>query len=212
MNVNDLKINTECTLISTKKDKKFEAKSVIRIIERGIIYVDVIRRNGKIVNLSGVSNHLTIDIQMKEPQIFQYITPEIYRRNGNVYYRINLRNKNTTKYNRRRNPRYHIGKTVTARIDNNTDVYPCILKDISAVGFALEFHKKELPKNISEITNIRFIFADMDKARDLKITTDLNGRVRRTIETGDGKILFGCQMAYSYQVDRYVTEKYKHKV
>ena len=43
MNVNDLKENMDCTIISTKKDKKYESRSVIRKIERNTRYVDVVR-------------------------------------------------------------------------------------------------------------------------------------------------------------------------
>ena len=207
MNVNDLKENMDCTIISTKKDKKYESRSVIRKIERNTIYVDVVRYNGKVVNLSSTANHLAIDIKTHEPQIFQYILPEICRRDGRTYYRIDLKNRNSAKYNRRRNARCRIGKIVSARIDDGSETYQCVLKDISAIGFALEFKRSELPKDYRDIKLLRCIYAEVNKVHDIKLTADLKGAVKRTVITEDGHILFGCQMPYSYQVDHYVTRK-----
>lgn len=207
MTINDLKVNTKCMILSTKKDKAFESDTVIRMIDGGYIYVDPTIKNGKIVNLNGVSNHLIIETGPKPPQIFQYIYPEIYRHNGKTYYRIKLRNKNSVKYNRRHNQRITVNKTVSVRIDGGAEIYTCILKDISAVGFALEFTNRDLPPDHKNIKSFRCVYSDLNKVHNIKITVELRGTVRRIVDTADNKTLYGCQMPYSYNVDRYVTDK-----
>ena len=211
MTVKDLKENMTCTLISAKKDRKFEKKTTIRIIERDTVYVDATIYKGRLVNVNGASNHLVIDVKSTEPQIFQYVYPEIYKRNGKAYYKISLRNKSSVQYNRRHKPRVHVGKSVAVRADNSSDMISCTLKDISAVGFALEFIKRDLPAHFENIKMFRCIFTDADRLHDIKFSAELKGVVKRVVDTAEDKTLFGCQMPYSYKVDKYVSDKEKLK-
>ncbi len=209
MTVKDLKENMSCTLISAKKDRKYESKKVIRIIERDAIYVDATIYKGTLVNVNGVSNHLVIDVKNTEPQIFQYVFPEICKRNGKAYYKIRLRNKSSVQYNRRHNARIRIGRSVAVRADDSSDLFSCTLKDISAVGFALEFIKRDLPAGFENIKSFRCIYTDADRLHDIKFSAELKGVVKRIVDTPEGKKLFGCQMPYSYKIDKYVTDKEK---
>ncbi len=207
MTIKDLKEGMSCRIISTKKGSKYEADTVIQKISKGAVYIKPIIIGGKIIHLKDVSNFLIINIKGQEPQVFQYVYPLVWRENGKPYYRIDLKHKISVKYNRRHNYRCYIGKSVYARADKNVTTHPCTVKNVSAVGFALVFFKKDLPSNYKAVKTFHCVFNDFDPQFGLNSTIELNGAVKRIVETDDGKILFGCQIPYSPKIDQYVAKR-----
>ncbi len=207
MTIKDLHEGMTCTIISTKKNGKYESRTSIQKIEKNTIYVKPTVIDGRVVQLRDVANYLVIDIKGREPQVFQYVHPEVYKYGGKTYYRIDLKNKISVKYNRRHNYRCSIGKPVFARADKNVATHPCIVKNISAVGFALVFSQKDLPLNYKEVKTFHCVFNDYNPKFGLNTTIELDGQVRRIVETKDGRVLFGCQIPYSSKIDRYVAKK-----
>lgn len=211
MTVRDLKEGMTCTIISTKKDGKYESDSVIQKINKSTIYVKPTVIDGRVVHLKNVANYLVIDIKDDEPQVFKYVYPLVCKEDGKTYYRIDLKNKISVKYNRRHNARCYLGKSVNVRADKNVATHSCTIKNISAVGFALVFMPRDLPPDYKNVKSFHCVFTDYDPRFGLNITLELNGTVRRIVATNDGRILFGCQMPYSIKTDRYVARKMEIK-
>ncbi len=207
MTIKDLKEGMKCTILSVRKNNKLESTVYIQKITKKCVYTDVIYYEGKIVNIGKVSNFLIIELKGQTPQVFQYVNPVICRIGSRCYYRMELRNKLSVKYNRRHNYRCFIGKTVKAKADNNVTPNYCIFKNLSAVGFALVFDKVNLPKDYRNVKNFSLTYNDPEMGETFPDTLNLKGEVRRIVETQNGKILYGCKIGHTPGVERYVALK-----
>lgn len=210
MTINDLRVGMKCTILSSRKDKQHTGDVIIRKIKGFDVYVDVIKVDNKIVSLSGVSNFLIVNVPNMDPEIFSYITPVIIqdKADGKSYYKFQLKTS-SKKYNRRKNARLYIGTEVNVRADQNTKTYPCILRDISATGFALVFSPKYIPSNYSKIKSFHLVYNDYDLEHTLKVSLSLTGYVKRCISLDGGRLLFGCWFPKSSKVEKYITDKEK---
>ena len=207
MTVRDLKPGMSCTLLTMRKKGKYQSDSTIVRIEGSTIFVKAVIVNNRVVNFGHISNFLIVNVEDDSPQIFQYIVPEIYNEGNSHFYRINLKSKFAVTYDRRKNFRARINKTANARFDDSTSTRHGLLKNISAVGFALVLDGANLPRNHTRTQNIHVSFTDTDPEFGLQTSFELTGEVRRIVNTRDGKILFGCHFPYSYNIEKFVLEK-----
>lgn len=207
MTIKDLKPGMSCTLLTMRKRGNYQSDSSIAHIRGNDVYVDVVIVDNKIVNFGHISNFLIINIAGQRPQIFQYIIPEICKEGSRRYYKISLKNKSSTVYDRRKNFRLRINKSVKAKFDDNASTNRGVIKNISAVGFAIVVDKTNLPKDHMNTKKIFTVLKDGEPEYGLQYTFELKGEVRRIVNTNDGKVLFGCQFPYSHRVEKYIHEK-----
>ena len=205
MTINDLKPGMSCTLLAQKKGLKYENKVTIHKVERDHIVTTAIRVKDKVVTFNGTTNSLIIYNGDNPPQIFQYIVPAIVKDvGGKSFYKIVLKQSRSKEIDRRRAPRYTIGRNINVRADNNEKTYTCNLRDISATGFALMFTGKNIPKDYKNIKTFHITFNDMDLNKSIKVNFNLTGAVKRRKNLDDQQILFGCQFGYSKDVNEYI--------
>ncbi len=209
MTIKDLKTGMACTLLTMRKKGNYEHETCIRKIEGGYAYIDAAIRDGKVINFGSAGNYLVVKINGENPQIFQYIVPEVCRENGKACYKIDLKHKVSIKYNRRHNIRLKVGKTTNARPDGRQKTYACTIKDISAVGFALVFDRMVLPKDYKTFKKLQFVLSDTDPRYGLHISLELTGDVKRMVNTENDRVLYGCQIPYSSKIEKYIAEKEK---
>ena len=208
MTVNDLSIGTECTILTKKRDKKYEGVTKILKKNKNYILTDVIRVKGQIVLFNSGLSFLVVNGKTGVPQAFEYIHPIIVRdMNGKSMYKIELKNSSSKDYNRRRKPRMKVGKDIHVKADNTEKAYACKLKDISANGFALVFTGNSIPSNIKSIKSFQFTFADSDPRLAIKVNFALSGEVRRLACINGNQILVGCQIKDSYDLEQYINKK-----
>lgn len=205
MTIEDLKPGMTCTILSQKKGMKYEGKVVIQKVKANYILTDAIRVNNQVVSFGGTTNSLVFSANLPVPQVFQYISPIIVRDGtGKTFYKIELRHSKSKEINRRKNARLKLNREVYVRADLNERTYTCNLKDMSATGFALVFTGRNVPKNHQRIKSFHFTYNDTDMHNAIKVSFNLTGKVRRCVVLNEKQVLFGCQIDYSHDIDKYV--------
>lgn len=213
MTIKDFKQGMKCTILAVKKGKQYQGEVTVRKVKKNYILVDVIRVKKRVVSLAGVSNFLLIEDKSGAPNCFQYIIPIIVydRKDKQAYYQIKLKDISSVKFNRRKHFRCPIGAEINVRTDNSQKTYPCLLKDISASGFALIFTGKHIPSEYETIRTFHFIYNDFDLKNCFSATLNLTGVVKRCVHLNENQILFGCQFRESPLVEKYVADKMRIK-
>ena len=207
MTIKDLKRGMNCTILSVHKDKSFEHPVRIQEVKRDTVLTDAIKVDGKVVSLSGVSNFLIVQVANGTPEVFSYVVPVICKEKEQTFYSIRLLHAVSKQYNRRKNTRCPIGAEVNVRADNNRRTYPCVLKDISATGFALVFTGKNIPPDYKNIKTFHCLYSEYDPRAAYRTTLDLTGTVKRRLKIDEQQVLFGCHFAESRIVENYIANK-----
>lgn len=210
MTVEDIRVGMECIIMTMYKGTTIESPVKITDVnpKKYTVMTEAVYYNDKVVSLSKADNHLVFERIGTVPQIFQSIIPNVVndKKNKTSYYSIDLRNKVSKEFNRRKNFRCYIGEKVNVRADEYARTYECILKDVSATGFALVFKTAVAPRNIRDIKRFHFVYNDHRPEFGFVATLNLTGDVRRIVELEDGKILFGCAFPRNLLVEKYIAD------
>lgn len=210
MTIEDIRVGMECIIMTMYKGTTIESPVKITAVnlKKYTVMTDAVFYNDKVVSLSKANNHLVFEQLGTVPQIFQNVLPNVVndKKAKTSYYSIDLRNKASKEFNRRKNFRCYIGEKINVRADEYARTYECILKDVSATGFALVFRVNSIPRDYEKIKRFHFVYNDRHPDFGFNATLNLTGEVRRIVELEDNRLLFGCSIPKNLLVEKYIAD------
>lgn len=213
MTIDDLAVGTTCTIQINVGNSRIFHDTVIRAVypKKSAILVDALCKNGKYIQLENVENHLVINVENSKPEIFKRIRPILFedKKLGRRFYCIQIK-QNSIPYNRRESYRCFVGERLNVQIGDNRRTFECVLKDVSATGFALVFDKINMPTNYHSWANFHAVYnLSNEDVGGLRFgVANLKGEVVRCEEMSDEKVLFGCRhLNVVHAIEPYIRDR-----
>lgn len=209
MDITSLSVKQTVEIMSSRNRRSISNHVQILRIRNNIIYTTAARHEGKVLNLKKVVNHLVVPSKDSVPQVFKFVSVKIvfdFRLRKKIY-AIAIGDKNSTLMNRRRSFRCFIGEKVNAMVDTNAKMYECVLKDLSATGFALVFSETNVPRDYENIRSFHFLYNDKNKSLAFERDIRVMGQVVRVVDLQNGGKLFGCKFPFMQSIETYLLNK-----
>lgn len=213
MTISDLSAGMKCTLLIKIGKTELTHDTVIMAIyeKKQLVMVKPIEKDGKYISLKGAVTHLLFEIENTKPEVFKVVFPVLFydKRLKEQVYAIPLKQVSVS-YNRRGSYRCYVGDRVNVQIGNNRKTVECVLKDVSATGFALVFEKSKLSPDYDTWSDFHAVYnLSNEDVGGLRFgAIDLRGEVVRIVDVGEDKVLFGCRhLDKVYVLEGYIRDR-----
>lgn len=188
--LSDLETGTEVRLNLLIDNQRFDFDTVIQHKNRRDVFLEPIRKGEKLLNVQG--DNIALDIMYMRPEgkpiLWKNMKLECVRYKREIYYCAKS-DQVGEEYNRRGEFRLYVGEEFPAMNGTERRAHHVILKDLSSSGFAF-ISEYELKDVGHALIRIKYIGELKEKVCEIALL----GRIVRTMELEDGRILYGCAL------------------
>lgn len=190
MKLSELENESEVRLNMLIDSQHFDFDTVIQHKNRRNVFLKPIRKGEKLLNVQ--RDNIIIDIMYLRPEgkpiLWRNIKLECVRYKQEIYYCAKA-DEEGEEYNRRGDFRLYVGEQFPAMNGTERRAHHVILKDMSSSGFAF-ISEYELKDVGHALIRIKYIGELKEKVCEIALL----GRIVRTMELEDGRILYGCAL------------------
>lgn len=189
-------------------DNKLEHMTIIELCKGGVIFVEPIRYEGKLINFSGDQVHVSVTyiLNGEKPMIWGGCVIQ-YVETKTVKYHALICKKDGVPWNRRGAYRQYMGVPATLMIDRTRERKDIILKNISTTGLSFVVHSTDI--TLEDIGDFHLEFEDSDN----HLNIDISGKVVREEEVDEDRKVFGAALRKAnIELNSYILLKQKQDI
>lgn len=187
--INDVELGAKITIYFTYGEKEYEFESSVVHLEKGLVCIDVIRNDGKVLGLGSVNGKIMLVLSRKDekPIVWTDCTLKtgIMKSGTNVY--IVSTPTDGRELNRRSAFRLYIGLSGTVSLIGTNTGSGCIVKDFSTSGFAFLVDRPMMD------CSGRPLLLKFDDP-NLNMQISCTGSIVREATLPNGKYLYGARL------------------
>lgn len=195
-------------IIASMGKQTFEYDTVIEFCKEGVVFVNPIRHEGKLLNFEGEQLRLSVHYLLDgcKPMVWESCAIRYLQTKTQKYHAI-ICKIDGKRCNRRNAFRQYIGIQGTLMIDSTRKRYPVMIKNISMTGVSFIMESGDL--SLAEIGAFTLTFED--RANHLNI--QIQGQAVREEPVDENRKIFGAVIADSnMDIEHYVMLKQKQDI